>query len=201
MEEQEITYLFYDVESTGTNNRKDRIVQIAAVLTDYQGKELESYCTIIKPDDFKIPIGATNIHGITTQQALKEGIPLADALVKFSEISKKAYATVAHNRNFDKPFINQEWYRCELDQSIIQDNFMSLPDYCTMLSTCEFVGIENYYGYKWPKLSELYYKLFKEDFEGAHDALIDVRATIKCFFELKNNHGFFSTALFSELPF
>lgn len=39
--------------------------------------------------------------------------------------------------------------------------------------------------YKWPKLIELHNHLFGCDFEGAHDALDDVKATVKCFFELK----------------
>jgi len=49
----------------------------------------------------------------------------------------------------------------------------------------DYVGIEGYYGYKWPKLSELHYHLFGEDFEGAHNSKNDVAATSKCFFELK----------------
>ena len=39
-------------------------------------------------------------------------------------------------------------------------------------------------GYKWPKLTELHQHLFNEDFEGAHDALADVMATVKCYFNL-----------------
>ncbi len=39
-------------------------------------------------------------------------------------------------------------------------------------------------GYKWPKLEELHNFLFKEGFDGAHDALNDVMATSKCYFEM-----------------
>ena len=39
--------------------------------------------------------------------------------------------------------------------------------------------------YKWPNLTELHKKLFDCDFENAHDALSDVKACAKCFFELK----------------
>lgn len=41
------------------------------------------------------------------------------------------------------------------------------------------------YGYKYPKLNELYYKLFHRNFENAHNAFSDVLATIECFKELK----------------
>jgi len=56
-----------------------------------------------------------------------------------------------------------------------------------MLKTTSLCKLPNKYGngYKWPKLSELHNFLFNEDFADAHDALGDIRATIKCFFELK----------------
>jgi DNA polymerase III epsilon subunit-like protein len=40
-------------------------------------------------------------------------------------------------------------------------------------------------GYKWPKLQELHQALFSVEFDAAHDAVADVRACAKCFFELK----------------
>jgi DNA polymerase III epsilon subunit-like protein len=57
---------------------------------------------------------------------------------------------------------------------------------CTMERTTDFCAIKGFYGYKWPKLSELHYKLFDFHFEEAHNASIDVKATAKCFWELKN---------------
>ena len=56
---------------------------------------------------------------------------------------------------------------------------------CTMQSSTEFCAIPGPYGNKWPKLTELYAKLFKTGFEGEHNAAADVEATIKCFWELK----------------
>ena len=43
--------------------------------------------------------------------------------------------------------------------------------------------VENHY--KWPKLNEKNQFLFKSDFDITHNALADVKATAKCFFELK----------------
>lgn len=56
-----------------------------------------------------------------------------------------------------------------------------------MLSTVDFVGALNRWGKpgKWPTLTELHVKLFECEFEGAHDALDDVKAMVNCFFELK----------------
>jgi len=39
---------------------------------------------------------------------------------------------------------------------------------------------------KWPKLIELHEKLFNEPFANAHDAMADISATRRCFFELIN---------------
>ena len=54
-----------------------------------------------------------------------------------------------------------------------------------MKSTTDFCQLPGPYGYKWPRLEELYQKLFGEDFENRHQALADVRACAKCYFELR----------------
>ena len=67
-------------------------------------------------------------------------------------------------------------------------------DFCTMLNTVEIVKIPGRKGYKWPKLDEAYRILVDPDgFEGAHDALADVKACRKVFYNLKkedtHNHN------------
>jgi hypothetical protein len=57
-----------------------------------------------------------------------------------------------------------------------------------MISTVDLCKIDGPYGYKWPKLEELHRFLFKHDFDGAHDALADIQATAKCFWELANRN-------------
>jgi hypothetical protein len=54
-----------------------------------------------------------------------------------------------------------------------------------MEKTINFCAIQGLYGYKFPKLSELHYKLFRTGFEEAHNAAVDIQATTKCFWELK----------------
>ena len=50
-----------------------------------------------------------------------------------------------------------------------------------MQSITNFCAIPGSYGYKWPKLSELHYKLFGSYFEEAHNAAVDITTTAKCF--------------------
>lgn len=58
---------------------------------------------------------------------------------------------------------------------------------CTMSLTtdlCKIPHPKGWKSYKWPKLIELHQFLFKEGFDGAHDALADIEATKRCFLEL-----------------
>ena len=55
-----------------------------------------------------------------------------------------------------------------------------------MKSSTSFCRILLNNDYKYPKLEELYQSLFREPIKGAHDALIDVEATVRCFNELRS---------------
>ena len=187
-------YLFFDVETTGIDAEWDHIVQLAAILTDDTGKELSSINHIIKPDGFVIPRSSTAIHGISQAKAMKEGISISTALAEFVQLLTRADVLVAHNYSFDVSFVSSELEKNDMGTESLAMNLK--PYICTMLTTTKFVGLNynpKYKSYKWPKLMELYYKLFESVFDGAHDALVDVKATAKCFFELKAKHGFYST--------
>ena len=56
-------------------------------------------------------------------------------------------------------------------------------DYCKLAKKNE---ASNWY--KRPKLWELHKKIFWKYFIGAHDAMVDVEATLKCFIELVKNN-------------
>ena len=72
-------------------------------------------------------------------------------------------------------------------QKQITDRVAAKHDFDTMLKTTDFcqIGWNEYHGtYKWPRLQELYYKLFGRYFESAHNAANDTRATMECFWKL-----------------
>jgi len=182
-----MNYLFFDTETTGIDTATDRIVQLAAILTSESKENSIQMCRIIKPKDFTIPEQATKIHGITTAKALKLGIPLQAALYEFDLMLSDADHLVAHNLNFDLPILLNEMTGAGMPIKSIE-KLQDLPRTCTMKKTTQFCGIKGKYtfqNYKWPKLQELHKILFGEPFDNAHDALADVRATARCFFELK----------------
>jgi hypothetical protein len=62
-----------------------------------------------------------------------------------------------------------------------------------MKETVKYCKILSSNGFKWPKLEELYQKLFNEKYDNTHNAFSDIKATARCFWELKQN-GMFSFA-------
>lgn len=135
---------------------------------------------IICPDGYTIPDDAVRIHGITTQQALEEGRDLAAVVNEFMADFDRATFIVGHNIDFDKKILGAELIRLHRP-----DVMNSKRTYCTMQAGTDFCRIPGKYGYKWPKLQELYIKLFGHDFDGAHNAMSDIEATQECFWELR----------------
>jgi len=183
-------YLFFDTETTGLpRNWKapvhdlsnwPRLVQLAYLLYDSSGSLVLSADHIIKPVDFTVPVSASSIHGITHERACREGAPLAVVLNEFFNYVNKSEILVAHNMSFDENIVGAEFLRLGMPNIIPRKNRI-----CTMLKSVHFCKLEGAYGYKWPKLSELHYKLFKSDIAEAHNAAVDIQATAKCFWELR----------------
>jgi DNA polymerase III epsilon subunit-like protein len=184
-------YLFFDTETTGLPKKWHapvtdidnwpRLVQIAWVLSDIDGRELAKHESIIKPEGFLIPEKSSEVHGITTEIAEAMGIDLKTALDQFVWALKQAKYLVAHNIKFDEKIIGAEFIR-----KAFNHNILNIDKICTMQSATDYCQLPGRYGYKWPKLSELHQKLFDKDFDNAHNALADVEAMVKCFFEMKS---------------
>jgi len=190
-------YLFFDTETTGLPRKWrapvtdvdnwPRLVQLAFLCYDEDGQKMSAGDDIIKPDGFLIPSNATRIHGISTEKASAEGKPLKEVLHFFLEHIVQAEVLVAHNISFDVKIVGSELIRAGMN-NILQ----SKRQICTMQSSTEFCALSAPYGNKWPKLSELHYKLFGTGFEEMHNAAHDIQATAKCFWELKRR-GVFDT--------
>lgn len=186
-------YLFFDTETTGLPRNWNasvselsnwpRLVQIAWILCDKDGNYLEERSYIIKPESFRIPVDASSIHGITTEHAEREGVSLQAVLIEFQDFITQADFIVAHNISFDEKIVGAEFLRKNMPNSLVFKQRI-----CTKEKSTNFCAIPSPNGfndYKWPKLGELYYKLFGKIFNETHDALSDIRATSECFWELK----------------
>lgn len=183
-------YLFFDTETTGVpqdynapasnTGNWPRLVQLGWILTDGTGVIISSGNEIVKPEGFVIPSDASHVHGITTEIALRDGKPLRQVIQSFLKDSNGAKCFVGHNVSFDQRVVGAELYRLG-----IADTISTAKSLDTMKAATDYCKIPGTYGYKWPKLIELHRKLFGCDFEDAHDAMADITATKKCFFEMK----------------
>ena len=182
--------LFFDTETTGLPKNWNapveqldnwpRLVQIAWQVYNSNGELLEEHEYIIKPIGFIIPSEASAVHKITTEKALETGVDLLTILKVFSSSVKSCGLMVAHNYSYDYNIMGSELLRNDLENSL-----KDKEQICTMKASTEFCKIPGPYGYKWPKLEELYKILFNESF-NAHNALDDIRATARCFWKLSS---------------
>lgn len=177
-------------------NNWPRVVQLGMAFQDMAG-HVQTFECLIKPPNgiaFPIPQKATDIHGITDARCVQEGIPIAQALDQFEFWLSGADVLVAHNLDFDRPVLGCEFVRLKR-KPMVNDGLRRI---CTQKATSAFVGIpKDWYDpsdpYKWPKLQELHHKLFGCGFEGDHNALVDVMATLKCYNRLCELGEFTST--------
>jgi len=188
-----------------------RIVSIAwSSIKSFDKENIDS--TNIKhhlryPEGF-YEIPTTHIHGISFQQALKDGTPfglildiynLADDLIKTDYI-------LAHNVGFDYHVLMNELYRIVTNKeptipisinirekaNLCIEHLVSLKSkgcvICTGELSTDICKMEfpnsTYKGknkkYKMPKLKELYHFFYGKEFENQHSADGDVNALLEC---------------------
>lgn len=191
--------LFFDTETSGLYNFKKppadptqpNLVQLAAILCSDEGKELSVLSQIIYPESWKVSDEAAAVHGITTDRAHDLGVALVSALNIFNRMASVSRRVVAHNLAFDRGLIQTANFRTNRETPEQID--LSKYHFCTMqactnickvpFSTPRKFGPQQW---KWPKLQEAHVHFFNREFEGAHDALADVRACKDVYFELIN---------------
>lgn len=161
------------------------------ILLDDDMKERASASLIIKPDGWIIPDEVAAIHGITTEQAMALGIPEKLAVRLFISMLYETGATfVAHNTDFDIRIMRIAMLRAGLTKDQIDGR--AHETFCTMKAATPIVNLPPTAkmvaaGFNKPKsasLSECISHFFNETLEGAHDALIDVRACLRVYHHL-----------------
>ena len=103
---------FFDLETTGVNVVKDRIVEIA-ILKVYPNGNKESKTWLVNPE-MQIPDEVIAVHGITNEKVANEPT--------FKELSKEIYALIKdsdlggfNSDRFDIPLLAEEMLRAEVD--------------------------------------------------------------------------------------
>ncbi|MBL8806307.1 MAG: 3'-5' exonuclease [Rhodospirillales bacterium] len=100
-----LTYVVFDLETTGLDTTNDEIVSIGAVRTlGPRVLESETYSTLVDPGR-PIPPASTAIHGID-DRAVAGAPGVVEAVAGFARFAKDAIL-VAHNAAFDLAFLRR----------------------------------------------------------------------------------------------
>lgn len=172
--------LLFDTETTGLPisrasaidkpNNWPHIVSISWILLDADTNTIEKKVyRIVKPENWTIPNDSVQIHGITTEYAFQNGISLKSVMDEFR--NEKCDIMVAHNMDFDyNVLINA--IRWDLKETEMHPCRVR---YCTMRLSRHLCKIPSQYGYKNPRLSELYSTVIKKELKpfSLHNSLYD----------------------------
>lgn len=151
---------FFDLETTGTNVAKDRIVEIS-ILKIFPNGNKESKTWLVNPE-MEIPPDVVEVHGISNEK-------VADAPT-FKQLSKEIYKMIRdsdlagyNSDRFDIPLLAEEMLRSEVDF-----------DMKTMVS----VDVQTIFHKMEKRTLEAAYKFYCDKvLEEAHSAAADTNAT------------------------
>lgn len=153
------------------------ILSIGWKINDESVKEF-----FINQEGRKIPPEATKINGITDEMC-EAGESLGNVLSKFLLEACDNDYVIGHNLYFDSSIIKANVLRLLRGATVLAPFYEQLclildkdKRIDTMRAGIPLVG-------KWPKLTELYKKLFREEFE-AHSAGADCEACYKCYVKM-----------------
>jgi DNA polymerase III subunit epsilon len=170
--------VFFDLETTGTDITRDRIVQIAVLKLLPDGGE-EVRTRLLNPG-IPIPASATAVHHITNADvADKPKFP--DIAKGLAEFFRDADIAGFNSNRFDIPILVEEFGRCSIP----------FPD-----PEAKLVDVQVIYHRKEERTLAAAYKFYcSKTLEGAHDAEADVRATLEVFREQLEKYDDIGTTL------
>lgn len=156
--------VFIDIEATGLDVQNDRIVQIALTKLSPDGSRI-SKSRLINPGS-PIPPESTAIHGITDEMVKDAPMfrQVANGLISFMQDSDLG----GFNSNmFDFPMLNAEITRAGYEFDFTQVNL---------------IDVGNIFKIQNPRtLSAAYKQYTGNELENAHDAQVDIDATVDVF--------------------
>jgi len=156
--------IFFDLETTGTNIKIDRIVEISAVKISPDGSS-EVRTKRINPER-PIPPESTAIHGIKDSDVANEPTfkSISSSLLKFFENCDLAGYNI---NNFDIPLISEEFRRAGIGFST---------------EGRKVIDVQTIFHKREPRNLSAAYRFFcGSELENAHSAEKDILATIKVF--------------------
>jgi DNA polymerase III epsilon subunit-like protein len=180
----------FDTETTGFPVREGRldqqpyIVQFASITGEIDASgvyhEISRENITMKPP-VSIPFGASQVHGIYDRD-VEDKLPIREHMDLILKVLHDSDIVAWHNVEFDEQILS-----FELERLGRKGEYSPTKTLCTMRTSTDYCKLQwRGFSYKPPKLAELHKFLFGEFFEGAHDAMMDVEATMRSLIELIN---------------
>ncbi len=104
--------VFFDLETTGINIAKDRIVEIS-ILKVFPNGNKESKTWLVNPE-IEIPKEASDIHGITNEKVVSEPT-FKELSTQVNELIKGSDLAGFNSNRFDIPLLAEEMLRVGID--------------------------------------------------------------------------------------
>ena len=178
----------FDTETTGLDVQKEHIIQLSLVKFDTETWEkTDTRDWYILPEgDFEIPKEAEAVHHISKEFLLEHGVSLRsvyEELVAFTE----GHNMLSYNGNgYDAPILHYNLKRLGLDFAFEGRTWYD----ALLLERIHTAGMTNENGEKLHNnLTSAYTRYYGHPFEGAHNSLDDVMATIDVFKAQVAAHG------------
>jgi DNA polymerase III epsilon subunit-like protein len=107
-----LTKYFVDVESTGTNLEKDRVIQLAVLIEDEKGLR---YFNDLCYSDREISYSAMGVHHITPDMLEdKFWADETDSFLALQEGNSKSNYFISHSNELDLAMLKNEGFECEM---------------------------------------------------------------------------------------
>jgi DNA polymerase III epsilon subunit-like protein len=104
------TFAVIDLETSGLDATRHRILQVAVTVTAFDGTVVRSWSSSVKPGLHRV--GARDIHGISRRSL--RGAPAAREVLAQLAREIEGLVVVAHNAPFDLGFLQQAYRRAHL---------------------------------------------------------------------------------------
>lgn len=156
--------VFFDLETTGVNVGKDRIVEFSGLKTNPDGSE--EVLTLLVNPEMPIPAEASAVHGITDEKVanMPDFGQVAKDVVKFIDNSDLG----GFNSNkFDIPMLMEELARVGVDMSMKGRRCIDVQNIFHKMEQRTLVAAYKFY--------------CEKDLTDAHSAEADTRATFEVF--------------------
>jgi len=151
---------FFDLETTGINVAKDRIVEISILKVFPDGRE-EEYTQRINPT-VPIPAETTAVHGISDAD-VADAPTFAQKASEIHNMIKDSDLAGFNSNRFDIPLLAEELLRCDIDFDMKNRNAIDVQNIFHKMEQRTLVAAYKFYCDK--------------DLTNAHSAAADTKAT------------------------